>query len=340
MGKRTGKKYKNIGILVLLLWILAGIFGCGIQGTDPADESVIDENVQDDEVGENEDEGAEVVLSLAEGEIRSIWMEKDVLYAFVSSGDKKKTYGIYEVRDGGLLEETPYSEVMERWLQTEMKKAPASSYEYEARLGRNDVVYLLGRNGEGDVKRCYWMEKTFYTDILFYERYERRTIRNIEISRTGKLYLENTYGGDMIPYGDFEGRIGVGLTNWQGRTTVLGEQRMYQLVEGWIYVWGIPSGATMKMIRCDSLTDGSTPVFIDKADGIYLVGSSGLAYLPIDGSIWEILVDKDEEGLSGSAFDLRQIWVYEEDLYLSGIDMETGRWQILRRKIPGKAVKR
>lgn len=340
MGKRTGKKYRNIGILVLLLWVLAGLFGCGIQETDSADESVIDENVQDDEVGEDEDEGAEVVLSLAEGEIRSIWMEKDVLYAFVASGDKKKTYGIYEVIDGGLSEDTPYRDVMEQWTQTEMKKARASSFEYEARLGRNDVVYLLGRGDEEYVGRCYWMDKTFYTDILFYKRYDGRAIRNIEISRAGKIYLENSYGGYMIPYGNFEGSIGVGLSSWQGRTTVLGEQRMYQLVEGWIYVWDIPSGATLEMIRCDSLGDGSTPVFVDKDDDIYLVGINGLAYLPRDGSIWEILVDKDEEGLSASAFDLRQIWVYEEDLYLSGIDKETGCWQILRRKIPGKAVKK
>lgn len=340
MGKWTGKKYRNIGIWVLLLWVLAGLCGCGIQGMDPADESVIDGNVQDDEVGENEDEEAEVVLSLEEGEIRSIWMEKDVLYAFVASGDKKKTYGIYEVRDGGLLEETPYSEVMEQWSQTEMKKARASSFEYEARLGKNDVVYLLGRDDEENVGRCYWMEKTFYTDILFYKRYEGRYIRNIEISRTGKIYLENTYGGYMIPYGNFEDSIGVGLSSWQGRTTVLGEQRMYQLVEGWIYVWEITTGASLGMIRCESLTDGSTPVFVDKDDNIYLVGNNGLAYLPRDGSIWEILVDTDEEGFSGSAFDLRQIWVYEEDLYLSGIDKETGQCQILRRKIPGKAVKK
>lgn len=338
MVKRT-KKYRNIGILVLLLWVLSGLFGCGIRGTDPADESGTDANVQDDEAGETEDEEAEVVLSLAEGEIRSIWMEKDALYAFVASGDKKKTYGIYEVSDGELLEETPYRDVMEQWIQTEMKKMPASSYEYEARLGRNDVVYLLGMDDEENVRRCYWMEKTFYTDILYYEMYDGVPIRNIEISRTGRIYLENTFGGYMTVYGGYDG-IGAGLGNWQERTTVLGVQRMYQLVEGWIYVWDIPSGATLKMIRCDSLEDGSTPVFIDECDGIYLVGTNGLAYLPRDGSIWEILVDKNEKGFSGSAFDLRQIWVYEEDLYLLGIDMETDRWQILRRKIPGKAVKK
>lgn len=353
VGKRTGIKYRYIGTLALLFWILAGISGCGVWGTGPADESRMEDSVGEDvgsgkdeeaeekesEEEENGERDAEVVLSLQEGELRSIWMEQDVLYAFVASGDKKKSYGIYEVTDSGLSEETPYKDVMEQWSGSEMGKAAVASYEYEARQGRNGVVYLLGRDEEGCVRRCYWMEKNFYTDVLFYEKYERRAISNIEISRTGKLYLESAYGGFMIPYDDFYGRIGLGV-NTETKRTILGEQRMYQLSEGWIYVWDIPSGATMEMIRCDVLANGRTPVFIDKDDSIYLVGSSGLAYLPKEGSIWEILVDKDEEGFSDSGFDLKQIWVYEEDLYLSGIDMETGWWQILRRKLPGKAVKK
>ena len=137
----------------------------------------------------------------------------------------------------------------------------------------------------------------------------------------------------------FYERIGFGVST-EKRRTVLGERRAYQLAAGWIYVWDIPSGANMDKIRCNSLTNGSTEVFIDKDDSIYLMGSRGLAYLPCDGSIWEILVDVNEEGLSGSAFDLRQLWIYEENLYLAGRDMETGQWQILRRKIPGKAVKK
>lgn len=346
---------KHIVFFCLLLWILAGVLsGCGVRGKGEAEEigedeksgesqqdSVITDGMEKDSVkadGE-EEETTETLLSLTDGEIRSIWTENGVLYAFVASGDKEKPYGIYEIKDGGLLGETPYSDVMERWLGTEMKKSPASSYEYEAGLGRNEVVYLLGRDKEGNVKRCYWLEKNFYTDILFYEKYEGRIISNIQISRAGKIFLENSYGGFMIPYDDFYGSIGFGV-NWGTRSTVLGEMHMYQFTEGWIYVWDIPSGGSMEMIRCDVLNDGSVPVFIDKKDGIYLACERGLAYLPEGGSIWEILIDKDEAGFLGGAFDLKQIWVCEEELYLRGVDMETGRWQILKRNLPGKAVRK
>lgn len=341
---------KHIVFFCLLFWISAGLLsGCGVQGRDAVKE--IGEDGQSKESQQNsmktdgvetdgeEEETVEMLLSLADGEIRSIWTENGILYAFVASGDKEKPYGIYEIKDGCLLEETPYSDVMERWLLTEMEKFPASSYEYEAGLGRNEVVYLLGRDKEGNVKRCYWMEEHFYTDILFYEKYDERVISNIQISRAGKIFLENSYGGFMIPYDDFYGSIGFGV-NWDTRSTVLGEMHMYQFTEGWIYVWDIPSGGSMEMIRCDVLNDGSVPVFVDEKDGIYLAGEKGLAYLPEGGSIWEILVDKDEEGFLGGAFDLKQIWVCEEELYLRGVDMETGRWQILKRKLPGKAVRK
>lgn len=330
MGKING--YIVFG--VLLLWISAGIFGCGVQGRETAEESPMENSKR-----ENAEDAAETVLSLPGGEIRSIWMEKDVLYAFAASDDKEKPYGIYEVRDGSLSEDTPYKEVMEQWLGTEMKKSPAFSYEYEARLGRNEVVYLLGRDKEGCVRRCYWLEEAFYTDIPFYEKYEGRAISNIEISRTGKIYLENHYGGFIFPYDDFYGSIGFNV-NAETKRAILGERHMYQLAEGWIYVWDIPSGASMEMIRCDVLENGGTPVFIDKSDGIYLMGGNGLAYLPDGGNVWEILVDKDEPEFSGGTFDLRQIWVCEAELYLRGMDMETGRWQIRRRSLPGKAVKK
>ena len=111
-----------------------------------------------------------------------------------------------------------------------MKKSPASSYEYEARLGRNQVVYLLGRDKEGNVKRCYWMEKTFYTDVPFYKKYGGMTFSNIEISNKGEIYLEKTSGGLIIPYYDFYERIGFGVST-EKRRTVLGERRAYQLVQ-------------------------------------------------------------------------------------------------------------
>ncbi len=333
------KTNRYIVFLILLFWTLAGLSGCGIQGKAAAEESIEDTAEENGKESKDEEEFTETVLSLSEGEIRSIWMEKDILYVFVASDNKEKPYGIYEVRDGSILEETPYSEIMEQWLGTEMKKSPASSYEYEARLGRNQVVYLLGRDKEGNVKRCYWMEKTFYTDVPFYKKYGGMTFSNIEISNKGEIYLEKTSGGLIIPYYDFYERIGFGVST-EKRRMVLGERRAYQLAAGWIYVWDIPSGANMDKIRCNSLTNGSTEVFIDKDDSIYLMGSRGLAYLPCDGSIWEILVDVNEEGFSGSAFDLKQLWIYEENLYLAGRDMETGQWQILRRKIPGKAVKK
>lgn len=371
MKKGTGKIYRYIGAFVMLSWMLAGFLGCGRTGESETEENETGEMEQDFQEPEN-DRTLEEVLSLSGGELRSIWMEDEELYAFVAAEDKEKPYRIYQVKDGSFLGENRYSDIMDQWIRTELKKAPASSYEYEARLGRNGVVYLLGRDKEGNVKRCFWMEEAFCTDILFYEKYEGRTISNIEISRTGKIYLESRYGGFMIPYDDFYGRIGLGLNNWEGRRTVLGEQRMYQFAEGWIYVWDIPSGASMEMIRCDVLTDGMTPAFIDKDDSIYLVGSSGVAYLPRDGSIWEILIDKDEAGFysgtSGSkaiwvhegeerhlmevdaetgewqfysgTFELKQIWVHEEELYLMGKDAETGKWQILKQNLPGKAVKK
>lgn len=334
MEKRIGKKYRYMGNLALILWILAGLFGCGMKQESPVAESGAEESTE-----LAADENAEVIFSLQDGEICSIWTENDVLYAFVASKDRNMPYGIYEVRDGSLLEETPYSAIMESWNGTEMKKTPAASYEYEARLGRNDVLYLLGRNQEGNVKRCYWMEKSFYTDIPFYEKYQNRVVSDVEISKDGSIYLESGSGGYMIPYDDFYGRIGVWVNSETGRT-ILGERRMYQLAEGGIYVWDFPSGASMEVIRCDVLTNGNTPVFIDKSDGIYLVGSDGLAYLPYGGSIWEILADREEMGIFDNVFDLKQIWVCGEDLYLTGIDTQTGQWQIRKKELPGKGVKK
>lgn len=338
--KRMKKTDRYHRFFILPIFILAGLLiGCGVEGTDRIPENAASDNMGED-TGENGEEDVELLLSCPEEKIRSMWMDGETLYVFAKTGEKEEPYGIYEVKEGALLEETPYREIMERWNGEEMKKYPVSSYEYEARLGRNGVVYFLGRDKEGNVKRCYWMEERFYTDILFFEKYEEMFISNIEIGRTGKIYLENIYGGFLIPYDDIYGSIGVGVSSWNKRKTVLGERRMYQFTEGWIYVWDIPSGASMEMIRCDVLDNGETSVFIDKMDGIYLAGESGLAYLSDGGSVWEILVDKEDMKFSDGAFDLRQIWVCEEELYLSGVDVKTGNLQIIRRKIPGRAVKK
>ena len=92
------KTNRYIVFLILLFWTLAGLSGCGIQGKAAAEESIEDTAEENGKESKDEEEFTETVLSLSEGEIRSIWMEKDILYVFVASDNKEKPYGIYEVR--------------------------------------------------------------------------------------------------------------------------------------------------------------------------------------------------------------------------------------------------
>lgn len=332
--KKSCKKAAGIAALIFLC-ITAGMTGCGSRGMEEiSEENPLPVNEREQDFEEHSENQEELVLSLAENEeIRSMWMEGENLYVFLAPFFGGGSYRICQVKEKALLEENKYTGVMEECVRDHLGKPPASSYVYEARYGRNHVVYLVGKNGKGEVKRCYWLQENFYTDVLFYKKYKGRFIKDIEISRQGKIYLES-YGGYIIPYGDFDGRIGFA----SDYISTLGDHFIYQFAPGWIYKWEFRVNSPMERIKCDTLAKSGGPIFIDEKEGIYVAGTAGLAYLPYEGTIWEILIDGDIKGFDASVFDLKQMWVNGTEVYLLGQETETGAWQILKYHIPGEAA--
>lgn len=336
--REKNKRYYCLqAVLFLMFSILAGC-----SRADSGNE--LSEDTKEPEItnlaDENEKGQADTILTLsADEEIRSMWMEKDELYVFmaVKTAAGKSRYQLCLVKDGSLSYETKYRATMDDFNKEELEKADAASYEYEAGLGRNNVVYLLGRDEEGAVRKCYWFSESYFADIPFDELfkdmyYDDMKIDNIEISKSGKIYL--AYDSHMCPYDNIF--RGVGLGPISGQRFALGNLYVYEFVPGRIYRWDINEEyyPPAEMIECDTLTDEDMPYFIDPGDNIYIAGSYGLSYLPHGGSIWEVLLDTDTEGFDSTAFSLRQIWLNDWDLYLLGQDLETKEWKILKHQLP------
>lgn len=279
-----------------------------------------------------------LLLLPEEEEIRSMWVDQGEVYVFTAQRQKtgKVRYRLCMVKDGALTEDTKYAAVMEECREEALEADETASYEYEAGFGRNHVVYFLGRDEEGAVRKCYWLSETYYADIPFYKLYENQydndlRIETIEIGKSGTIYL--AYNSLMRPYDHFY--RGVGLGPIEGQRFALSNLYIYELVPGRIYRWDINEEyPPAQMIECDTLTNGEMPYFIDSGDNIYIAGSYGLSYLPYGGSIWEVLLDTGAEGFDSTEFVQKQIWVDGKELYLMGQDPETKEWKILRHRLP------
>lgn len=338
MQKQNREKKRKFYLQTVLVLMFCILTGCA--GTSSGEGSRDDpKEPESGAVSGRENREADTVLIFPKDEeIRSMWVEKDELYVFTAAGSEtgKMQYRLCLVKDGSLSDDTKYKETMGQFIREELGKADAVSLEYEARFGRNGVVYLLGRNDEGVIKKCYWFSESYYARIPFDELlegidYKDTNINNIEISKSGRIYL--AYNSQMCRYDQIY--RGVGLESIHGQRFALGNLYIYELVPGRIYRWNMNGEyPPAEMVECDTLTDEDMPYFIDSGDNIYIAGSYGLSYLPHGGTIWEILMDTGTEGFDSTAFDLKQIWINGQDLYLLGQDLETEEWKILKHQLP------
>lgn len=266
--------------------------------------------------------------------VRSAWMEDDEVYVLLGQPDgRPMDMQIRKVEDGSItMEMTKYSKPMSACIKNALMKSPGRNYTYEACLGYDGDLYLLGRDNQNYLKRLYALNENGYRNIPVLADLKDSDLLSLSVNRNGILYISDPAG--MYVYNQ-EKRTYLAYNSASAtkeyHNMALGTQMLYQVMRSRIYIWNVEGDdyAFDNWIRSDIISSAENVACADEANNLYIANNRGISFLPYGGTLWETIIDDSYMGFDTAVYELQQMWVNDNECYIWSNNKESGEQTIV-----------